>query len=259
MELGFTLTSLLENKLHMPEKQSRTDSNKLFYLTLQSGCSKIAEPTLRAGFSCSPNVKKCLGTSFSFCFARLQDVMFSLICETVSSTDLVTKIRGASQQKHRTEQNRIDFTWKGLQLSLVPTWPIQGWPRVKAYFKGTVQTLLKHCQPWGTDHHSRKSVPAFDHPLGKVMDPNVQSKLSFVSSETFPHVLSLVSREKRSAPPSLLFLLRKLLRAMMLLSSLLSKETSPSPQLLLSGHAFQPFSPHLLTFSGHNRGPSHPC
>jgi len=35
---------------------------------------------------------------------------------------------------------------------------------------------LKQRQAWGIRHLSRKPVPGFDHPLGKEVLPNVQSK-----------------------------------------------------------------------------------
>ena len=45
---------------------------------------------------------------------------------------------------------------------------------------------LKHRQGWGIDHLSRKPVPVFDHPLGKDMLRNVQSKPALVQLWTIP-------------------------------------------------------------------------
>ena len=44
-----------------------------------------------------------------------------------------------------------------------------------------VHMPLKHWQAWGIDHLSSKPVPVFDHPLGKEILPNVQSKPSLES------------------------------------------------------------------------------
>jgi len=52
--------------------------------------------------------------------------------------------------------------------------------KLKHVVKGIVQMPLKHRQGWGIDHLSRKPVPVFDHPLGKDMLRNVQSKPALV-------------------------------------------------------------------------------
>lgn len=71
--------------------------------------------------------------------------------------------------------------------------------------------VLEHWQAWDINCLSRKTVPVSDHPHGKEMFPNVQSEPPRCSFVLFPHVLSLVTGEKRwsalSPPP----LLRKLL------------------------------------------------
>lgn len=43
---------------------------------------------------------------------------------------------------------------------------------------------LKHLQAWGINHLSRKPVTVFDHPAGKEIPPNVQSKSSQNCFET---------------------------------------------------------------------------
>jgi len=39
--------------------------------------------------------------------------------------------------------------------------------KFKRAIMGVVQTLLRHCQAWGTARLSRKPPPGFGHPLGK--------------------------------------------------------------------------------------------
>lgn len=82
--------------------------------------------------------------------------------------------------------------------------------KLKHVTKGIVEMPFKHWQDWDINHIFRKSVPVFDHPLGREMLPHIQSKAPQHSFEPFPYVLSLDPRKKGSAPPSPHSPLRKL-------------------------------------------------
>lgn len=50
--------------------------------------------------------------------------------------------------------------------------------KLRHVIKGIVQIPLKHWQAWDINHLSKKTVPVFNHPLGKEMLPNAQSEPS---------------------------------------------------------------------------------
>jgi len=101
---------------------------------------------------------------------------------------------------------------------------------------------LKHWQAWHIDHLSRKPIAVSDHPLGKEMLPNVQSKPPLVQLWTIP---------TRPVPESQGEEISTSLSPFPPQEAAESKEVAPrppflrtrqaqSPQLLLIGHAFQP-------------------
>ena len=100
---------------------------------------------------------------------------------------------------------------------------------------------LKPWQAWGIDHLSRKPVPAFDHPLGKEVLPDVQSKPPLAQLWTIPTHPVTGYQEESSAPPSP----RPLQDAAESCEvapqpPLLQNRQKQCPHLLLTGHAFQP-------------------
>ena len=65
---------------------------------------------------------------------------------------------------------------------------------------------LKHWQAWGIDHLSRKPAAGFDHPPGKEMLPNVQSKPLLAQLWAIPtHPITGYQGEEIRCPTALLF------------------------------------------------------
>lgn len=78
--------------------------------------------------------------------------------------------------------------------------------KFKHIIKGIVHMTFKHWQTWDIDHLFSKPIPEADLSLFKEVVLNIQSQPSWHSFETFPHILSLGTREKSSAPPPLLLI-----------------------------------------------------
>jgi len=85
-----------------------------------------------------------------------------------------------SYQPFRIEQNRTKqkFQLEGTYNNhlVQPPDHSRADQKLKHVIKGIVQMPLEHGQAWGIDHISRKPVLVFDHPLGKEMLHNAQSK-----------------------------------------------------------------------------------
>lgn len=62
--------------------------------------------------------------------------------------------------------------------------------------KSVVQTLLEHWQAWGHDHFPVDLILVLDYSLSEELFASIQSELSQCSFKSFPHILSLDTREK---------------------------------------------------------------